>query len=74
MKRIEEVKKAVELTNRCKREHPSDKEKMELQLSPGFQLPQFTGNFGFPPPLPFMPPLSPTTTVFVSSRPNSQGI
>ena len=49
-KRIEEAEKAVELKNRRKRKQGSDKEKG------GPQQPQFSGSFGFPPPVPFMPP------------------
>ena len=54
-KKIEEAEKAVELKN-CHKRKASDKEKAAFpQQSTSFQLPQFMGSFGLPPPLPFMP-------------------
>ena len=56
-KRIKEAEKAVELKNRRKHKQGSDKEKMDPQQPSGFRPPQFLGSYGFPPPVPFMPPL-----------------
>ena len=55
-KQIEEAEKAVELNNRHKRKQGSNKEKMDPQQPSGFRPPQFSGSFGFPLPVPFMPP------------------
>ena len=53
-KRIEKAEKVVELKNRWKCKQVSDKEKMDPQPS-DFRPQQFSGSFGFPPPVPFMP-------------------
>ena len=55
-KQIEEAEKAVELKNRRKCKQGSDKENMDPQQPSGFRPPQFSDSFGFPPPVPFIPP------------------
>ena len=56
-KRMKEAEKALELKNHLKSKQASNKEKMDPQQPSGFQPQQFLGSFGFPPPVPFMPPL-----------------
>ena len=55
-KRIKEAEKAVKLKNHCKHKQGSDKEKMDPQQPSGFRPLQFSGSYGFPAPVPFMPP------------------